>query len=257
MLIVISPAKTLDYESAPRTDKHSMPDFIGDSADLIEQLRKLSPPDIEQLMGISPKLADLNFGRYLNWSKRVSQKNAKQAILAFKGDVYTGLQAEKLSEVDLAYAQEHLRILSGLYGVLKPLDLMQPYRLEMGTKLDTGRGKNLYEFWGDKPAESLNKQLSALGSETLVNLASNEYFKSIKQDKLNAEVVTPVFKHYKNGKYKVISFFAKKARGLMSAWIIQNRIENKTDLKKFNVDGYTFNAAASEGNELVFLRDAS
>lgn len=257
MLIVISPAKTLDYENAPTTDEHSMPDFISDSADLIERLRKLTPPDIEQLMGISPKLADLNFGRYLNWSKQVNQDNAKQAILAFKGDVYTGLQAENLSEKDLAFAQEHLRILSGLYGVLKPLDLMQPYRLEMGAKLDTGRGKNLYEFWGDKPAESLNKQLSALGAETLVNLASNEYFKSINLDKLKAEVVNPVFKDYKNGKYKVISFYAKKARGLMSAWIIQNRISKKSDLKKFDVDGYKFNAAASEGNELVFLRDAS
>ena len=257
MLIVISPAKTLDYESAPTTDEHSMPDFISDSADLIERLRKLTPPDIEQLMGISPKLADLNFGRYLNWSKQVNQDNAKQAILAFKGDVYSGLQAENLSEKDLAYAQEHLRILSGLYGVLKPLDLMQPYRLEMGTKLDTGRGQNLYEFWGDKPAETLNKQLSALGSQILVNLASNEYFKSINLDKLKAEVVTPVFKDYKNGKYKVISFYAKKARGLMSAWIIQNRISKKSDLKKFDIDGYKFNAAASEGNELVFLRDAS
>ncbi len=257
MLIVISPAKTLDYESTPGTSKHSKPDFVSDSAQLIEQLRKLNPPDIEQLMGISKKLADLNFGRYLNWSEKPTKENAKQAVLAFKGDVYTGLQAENLSEEDLDYAQEHLRILSGLYGVLKPLDLMQPYRLEMGTRLETGRGKTLYDFWGDKPVEALNAQLKALGSETLVNLASNEYFKSINLDKLAGEVVTPVFKDYKNGKYKVISFFAKKARGLMSAWIIQNRIEQKADLKKFNVDGYKYNASASEGNELVFLRDAS
>lgn len=257
MLIVISPAKTLDYESAPTTRKHSMPDFVGDSAKLIERLRKLTPPDIEQLMGISPKLADLNFGRYLNWSKDVSEDNAKQAILAFKGDVYTGLKAEEFSDEDLAYAQDHLRILSGLYGVLKPLDLMQPYRLEMGTKLDTSRGQTLYDFWGDTPAETLNSQLKKLGSQTLVNLASNEYFKSVNLDKLDAEVVTPVFKDYKNGKYKIISFFAKKARGLMSAWIIQNRIENKADLKKFDVDGYKYNEAASQGNELVFLRDAT
>lgn len=257
MLIVISPAKTLDYESTINTSKHSMPDFVSDSAELVERLRELAPPDIERLMGISPKLADLNFGRYLNWSKKANKDNARQAIFAFKGDVYTGLQAENLSEDDLVYAQEHLRILSGLYAVLKPLDLMQPYRLEMGTRLETGRGKNLYEFWGNKPTDALNAQLKSLETGTLVNLASNEYFKSINLDELKAEVVTPVFKDYKNGKYKIISFFAKKARGLMSAWIIRNRIETKADLKKFDVDGYRFNEAASQGNDLVFLRDAS
>lgn len=256
MLIVISPAKTLDYESSPTTSAHSLPDFVDDSTTLVERMRALTPPDIEQLMHISPKLADLNFGRFLNWSPKATTENAKQAILAFKGDVYTGLQAEAFSEADFQYAQEHLRILSGLYGVLKPLDLMQPYRLEMGTNIDNIRGKNLYEFWGDKPAEALNSQLSSLGTDVLVNLASNEYFKSVNLNTLSAEVVTPVFKDYKNGKYKVISFFAKKARGLMAAWIIENRIEDKADLSKFDVAGYQYNDAASNGNELVFLRDS-
>lgn len=255
MLIVISPAKTLDYQSAPVTEMSSMPDFIADSAELVERMRELSPPDIEHLMHISPKLADLNFGRFLNWSTDINSDNAKQALLAFKGDVYAGLAAENFSDDDFSYAQNHLRILSGLYGVLKPLDLMQPYRLEMGIKIDNARGRNLYEFWGDKPVEALNTQLQAIGTETLINLASNEYFKAVKTQKLQGEIVTPVFKDFKNGKYKVISFFAKKARGFMSAWIIQNRIEDRADLTNFDISGYQFNKAASQGNELVFLRD--
>lgn len=257
MLIVISPAKTLDYESSPTTSRHSMPDFVSDSAELVERMRELSPTDIEQLMHISPKLADLNFGRFLNWSsKKVSTENAKQAILAFKGDVYTGMQAETFSEDDLDFAQNHLRILSGLYGVLKPLDLMQPYRLEMGIKIDTPRGKNLYEFWGDKPAEALNAQMQSIGTDVLINLASNEYFKSVNNKAFKGEIITPVFKDYKNGKYKVISFFAKKARGLMAAWVIQNRIEDKAQLTNFDAIGYQYNeAASSNSNELVFLRD--
>jgi len=255
MLIVISPAKTLDYESSPTTIRHSMPDFVSDSAELVERMRELSPPDIEQLMHISPKLADLNFGRFLNWSTDITTENAKQAILAFKGDVYTGMQAETFSEDDLNFAQDHLRILSGLYGVLKPLDLMQPYRLEMGIKIDNSRGKSLYDFWGNKPAETLNKQMVSIGTDVLINLASNEYFKSVNQKALQGEVITPVFKDYKNGKYKVISFFAKKARGLMAAWVIQNRVTDKAQLAHFEIAGYQYNDAASQGNELVFLRD--
>ena len=256
MLIVISPAKTLDYESPPTTARHSLPDFVSESAELVERMREFSPPDIERLMHISPKLADLNFGRLLNWSaKEISTENARQAILAFKGDVYTGMQAETFSEADLGFAQEHLRILSGLYGVLKPLDLMQPYRLEMGTKLDNSRGKNLYEFWGDKPAEALNAQMSATAADVLVNLASDEYFKSVNRKALNAEVVTPIFKDYKNGTYKVVSFFAKKARGQMAAWIIRNRIEDSPRLTGFDGGGYRYDEATANGSELVFLRD--
>lgn len=255
MLIVISPAKTLDYDTAPVTEKVSKPDFVEQSASLIDNLKALNPPAIEELMGISKKLADLNFGRYLDWSKSASTKNAKQALLAFKGDVYTGLEAETFSEDDFDYAQDHLRILSGLYGLLKPLDLMQPYRLEMGTKLQNSEGKDLYAFWGDQISDALNSHMAAIGTDVLVNLASNEYFKSVKLAALSAEIVTPVFKDFKSGKYKIISFYAKKARGLMSAWIIKNRITSKDDLVNFDVAGYRFNKAASSNNELVFLRD--
>ncbi len=256
MLIVISPAKTLDYSSSLTTELSSMPDFIDDSAELVERMRELSPPEIERLMGISKKLADLNFGRFLNWNRQISHDNARQAVLAFKGDVYVGLEAGRFSDDELQYAQAHLRILSGLYGVLKPLDLMQPYRLEMGTRITTSRGGNLYEFWGDKPTQALNNQLRTLKSNTLLNLASREYFKVINPERLDAEVVTPVFKDRRKGTYKIISFFAKKARGLMSAWVIQNRIQNTTDLKKFALDGYRYCDASSQVNELVFLRDA-
>ncbi len=256
MLIVISPAKTLDYSSPLTTELSSMPDFIDDSAELVERMRELSPPEIERLMGISKKLADLNFGRFLNWNRQISHDNARQAVLAFKGDVYVGLEAGRFSDDELHYAQAHLRILSGLYGVLKPLDLMQPYRLEMGTRITTNRGGNLYEFWGDKPTQALNNQLRTLKSHTLLNLASREYFKVINPERLDAEVVTPVFKDRRKGTYKIISFFAKKARGLMSAWVIQNRIQNTTDLKKFALDGYRYCDASSQVNELVFLRDA-
>eukprot|EP00903_Cladosiphon_okamuranus_P004532 g4530.t1 len=224
MLIVISPAKTLDYDSAPVTSNFSKPDFVEQSTLLVERLRELTPPDIEKLMGISQKLADLNFGRYLSWDKDVTTDNAKQAVLAFKGDVYAGLEAETFSEQDFDYAQDHLRILSGLYGLLKPLDLMQPYRLEMGTKISNPGGNNLYEFWGDRIVDAINAQMQSLSTSTLVNLASNEYFKSVNTSKLAGEIVTPVFKDAKAGNYKIISFYAKKARGLMSAWVIKNRI---------------------------------
>lgn len=255
MLIVISPAKTLDYESAPATNRASQPDFVAQSAQLVERLRELSPPDIEKLMGISQKLADLNFGRYLSWSESATEQNAKQALLAFKGDVYTGLEAETFSEDDFSYAQDHLRILSGLYGVLKPLDLMQPYRLEMGTKLENPGGKDLYEFWGDQIVDAINTQMQNLNTNVLVNLASNEYFKSVRTEKLDAEIVTPVFKDAKAGKYKIISFFAKKARGLMSAWIIKNQISEVDKLRDFDVAGYYFCEAESSPQQLVFHRE--
>lgn len=255
MLIVISPAKTLDYDSASVTDRFSMPDFVPQSAVLVHRMRELTPPDIEALMGVSQKLADLNFGRFLNWSEKPTNENAKQALLAFKGDVYTGLEAETFSEDDFGYAQDHLRILSGLYGLLKPLDLMQPYRLEMGTRLSNPKGKDLYEFWGDQIVDAINQQMQSIGSNTLVNLASNEYFKSVNQAKLGGQIITPVFKDFKSGKYKIVSFYAKKARGLMSAWILKNRVEKPGDLVNFDSAGYYFSDKESSESELVFLRE--
>ena len=206
-------------------------------------------------MGISEKLGDLNFGRFLNWQPEFTSDNAKQAVLAFKGDVYTGLDAEKLSEKELVWSQDHLRILSGLYGLLRPLDLMQPYRLEMGTKLPNKKGKNLYDFWGNKITDGLNQVLVETGSQVLVNLASNEYFKSVNRSNLNADVITPVFKDWKNGQYKIISFYAKKARGLMSRYIIKNKITDPEKLKQFDVAGYTYNAAMSSAREWIFTRE--
>lgn len=256
MLVVISPAKTLDYETPATISRHSLPNYLDDSAELIKELRQLSPPEVSDLMGISAKLGDLNFGRYLNWQPGFTPENAKQSVLAFKGDVYTGLDAESLSGGQLNWAQNHLRILSGLYGLLRPLDLMQPYRLEMGTKLENKRGNNLYEFWGEKITEGLNQELKAENFQVLINLASNEYFKSVKPQSLNAEVITPVFKDWKNDKYKIISFFAKKARGLMSRYIIENQIEDPEQLKQFNIDGYSFNSAMSSAREWVFTREA-
>lgn len=254
MLIVISPAKTLDFETPACTNKRSQPSMLKQSEALIDVLTTKSPSDIESLMKISPKLAELNVERYHNWSRPFTKGNAKQALLAFKGDVYTGLQAEQFSEEEFAYAQDHLRILSGLYGVLRPLDLMQPYRLEMGTKLENLEGKNLYEFWGKSITKSINKQLEAIDSDVLLNLASNEYFKSVKKKDVAGDIVTPAFKDWKNGQYKMISFFAKKARGLMSAWVIENQVEDLEVLSKFNRDGYKYSAKDSDPLNPVFLR---
>ncbi len=254
MLIVISPAKTLDYATPPKTKSFTLPAYLDDSQELIDRLRQLSALDIAELMKVSSKIAELNFERYESWSKDFSFDNAKQAILAFKGDVYTGLDAESLSVADLKYAQSHLRMLSGLYGLLRPLDLMQPYRLEMGTRIDNPRGKNLYEFWGTKITEGLNQQLKKIKSSTLINLASNEYFKAVKPAALQGEIITPAFKEYKNGQYKMIGVYAKKARGLMSRFIIQNRIDNVDDLQQFDVDGYGFNGKMSDDKTWVFTR---
>ena len=224
MLIVISPAKTLDFETPPTVPAFTIPDFLDDSAELIDELREFEPYRLSELMGISPKLAELNSNRYHGWSVPFTSSNAKQSVLAFKGDVYTGLDANNLNRDDLQYAQQHLRILSGLYGVLKPLDLMQPYRLEMGTKLQTRRGKDLYDFWQDRINTTINEELHNQEDPVLVNLASNEYFKSVKADKLEARIITPVFKEERNGEFKMITFFVKKARGLMSRYIIRNRL---------------------------------
>ncbi len=254
MLTVISPAKTLDYESALPTDSFTRPDHLKQSQLLINRLQDLSVLDLIELQHVSNNIAEVNFERNRTWKTPFTPKNSRQAVFAFKGDVYTGLDAYSLNQKELDFAQQHLRILSGLYGVLRPLDLMQPYRLEMGTKLNTTEGKNLYEFWDLKITDTLNKQLKSLGSDTLINLASNEYFKAVKASKLKARLITPAFKDYKNGEYKMIGFYAKKARGLMTRYIIQNNISDAEQLKQFDIEGYQFNSAASEGNNWVFTR---
>ncbi|WP_029655619.1 peroxide stress protein YaaA [Marinobacter daepoensis] len=254
MLMIISPAKTLDYESPLATETHTQPDFLDDACELIDQLKELEPHQISNLMSISDKLGQLNAERFQSWCTPFTADNARQAVLAFKGDVYTGLNAESFSEEDFAFAQNHLRILSGLYGLLKPLDLMQPYRLEMGTRFGNTRGKDLYAFWGTRITEALNHRL-ANDDKVLVNLASNEYFKSVQKKQLDARLITPQFKDWKNGQYKIISFYAKKARGLMCRYAIQNRITQADDLKGFNLDGYYFSEDQSDSNNWIFLRD--
>lgn len=254
MLIVISPAKTLDYETSQATNTFTQPDHLDQSQILIDKLRKQSTGKLGKLMKISPSLSELNKQRYEQWQPPFSPDNARQAVFAFKGDVYLGLDAQSMNKRDLNWAQNHLRILSGLYGLLRPLDLMQPYRLEMGTSLPTKRGKNLYEFWDTRITDSVNQQLKNIKSRYLVNLASNEYFKSIKPKQLDAQIITPAFLDWKNGEYKMIGFFAKKARGSMSAWIIQNRINNPTDLSSFDIDGYGFDEDLSAEFKPVFTR---
>lgn len=254
MLIVLSPAKTLDYDTPPTTAVHSLPDFIGHSAELIAILRQLSPAQIGSLMQISDPLAALNAGRFASWKPKFSAGNAKQAALAFNGDVYEGLDAPSLTARQLEYAQSHVRILSGLYGVLRPLDLMQPYRLEMGTRLANPRGKDLYAFWGDLVTNALNEILAVRKSKVLVNLASEEYFKAVKPKLLNATVITPVFEDWKNGRYKVISFHAKRARGLMARYAAVRRISQAERLKAFDAEGYAFDSEASTGHCWLFRR---
>ena len=255
MLIVVSPSKTLDYDNPPKTKVFTQPDYLQNSQELITRLRQLSSPDISKLMSVSQKIADLNFDRYKTWNKKFTEKNAKQCVLAFKGDVYTGLDAESFTSKDFTFAQKHFRVLSGLYGLLRPLDLMQAYRLEMGTKLDTNHGKNLYQFWGSTITEGLNAQLKKTKSNYLINLASNEYFKAVKPKELNAEIITPAFKEYKDGEYKMIGIYAKKARGLLSRYIIQNQLTDPEDMKSFNEEGYKFNNKLSRGNTWVFSRN--
>jgi cytoplasmic iron level regulating protein YaaA (DUF328/UPF0246 family) len=254
MLVVISPAKNLDYDTPAATNTYTQPEMLDDSQTLIEHCQKLSPAKIGSLMKISDKLAGLNADRYASWHTPFDTDNAKQALLAFNGDVYTGLDASSFSQEDFDYAQQHLRILSGLYGVLRPLDLMQAYRLEMGTKLDTGKDKNLYQFWDQRISHKLNEAIDTQGDNVLVNLASNEYFKAVKPKTLNAEIYTPVFQDCKNGQYKVISFFAKKARGMMARYILQNQLTEVSQLKEFDAAGYRFSSEKSQGNELVFSR---
>ena len=258
MILVISPAKALDYETPPTTATFTQPDFLDQSAELIDILREKSPAQIAELMSLSDQLSSLNVARYASWSRPFAAGNAKQALLAFNGDVYEGLDATSLTEADLAWAQDHLRILSGLYGVLRPLDLMQVYRLEMGTRLASPRGKNLYEFWGERITDELNRLLAreedAGRERVLVNLASDEYFKSVKPKKLAGRIVTPVFEDWKGGRYKIISFYAKRARGLMSRYVITKRIDEVEALQGFDAEGYAFAADASDADTLVFRR---
>ncbi len=255
MLIVISPAKKLDYSSPVTAKNHSQPALLDHSAELLQGLKKLSPQDVCALMGLSDNLGALNYERFQAWDRPFTEDNAKPAILAFKGDVYKGLDADSMTEKQLEWAQGHLRILSGLYGLLRPMDLMQPYRLEMGTKFANQRGKDLYQFWGNIITDEINSLLSNAKSPVLLNLASNEYFKSVQQKNIAGRIVTPVFMDKKGDKYKIISFYAKKARGLMSAFIIKNKITAVDGIKKFNVDGYSFNSAMTDGDSWVFTRN--
>jgi len=250
MLVVISPAKKLDYSSSIEAPLLSQPALLDHAEELSQGLKKLAPQDVSSLMHLSDKLGALNYERFQEWQTPFNASNARAAVLAFKGDVYQGLDADNMSAADLHWAQDHLRILSGLYGVLRPLDLMQAYRLEMGTKFANPRGKDLYQFWGDIITDELNQ----VGSPVLINLASNEYFKSVRKKDITARIVTPVFMDKKDDKYKIISFYAKKARGLMSRYIIQNRISAIEQINQFDTDGYAYNAALSEPDAPVFLR---
>ena len=254
MLLLLSPAKSLDYDTPWMGVPHSQPQFIAQSAELIQLLRTRKASDLSELMGISPALADLNVARYKTWSKSFTPDNAKPAVLAFNGDVYEGLDAKSLSPVQLQWAQEHVAILSGLYGVLRPLDLMQPYRLEMGTALTNPKGANLYRFWGERIAQHLNQCLAKEPHPVIVNLASQEYFKSVDLKVLKAQVIECVFEEERAGQYKVISFMAKRARGLMARHIIVKKVRTPAGLQKFNAEGYAFAPAASTPERLVFRR---
>ena len=259
MLFLLSPAKSLDYETPlpPALAKKlpaTEPQFMAQSAELIEVLKRKTPAQIASLMSISDKLATLNTARYAAWEPRFHAENARQAVLAFNGDVYDGLQAKSLTPRQLEWAQQHVAILSGLYGVLRPLDLMQPYRLEMGTRLATAHGQNLYNFWGSRIADYLNEQQAEEEHPVVVNLASQEYFKSVDRRALRARVVDCAFEDWKSGQYKIISFFAKKARGLMARYAIEHRAGTIAALKKFDAEGYAFASDVSTADHLVFRR---
>ena len=254
MLAVISPAKRLDFKAPSTSARYSLPVFLDESKQLIKVLRNKSPADISRMMNLSSNLADINYQRYAAWQTPFDSGNAKPAALAFKGDVYLGLQAESFSPGDFAWAQNHLRILSGLHGILKPLDLIQPYRLEMGTKLTVGRRRNLYDFWGSKVTDALNEVLNTQKRPILINLASHEYFGVVKPEKVDARIITPSFKDLKNGRYKFLSFYAKKARGLMARYIIDGQINEAEGIKHFSSEGYSYNPSLSNEDEWVFSR---
>ena len=254
MIILMNSSKTLDFQQKARISKHTIPELIKDAEILVKALRKLSKSDFSKLLKTSEKLTDLNVERYANWQTDVKKSNAKQALLAFRGDIYSGMEVDDYKTKDFNFAQKHVRILSGLYGILRPLDLMQPYRLEMAAKLATARGKNMYDFWGTKINEILKKLLKQEKSGTLVNLCSMEYFKAIKSDLLDMKVITPAFKEFRDGSYRFITLYAKKARGMMCNYIIQNNLKRIEELKFFNVAGYQFNEKISSDNEWVFTR---
>ncbi len=254
MLILISPAKTLDFTVEVPNIKTSNISFPNESLELVKYLKKMNTKELQSLMGISPKLAQLNFERFQQYDYPFAKEDAKPALLVFKGEVFVGINVESFSTDDLNYAQDHLRILSGLYGALRPLDTILPYRLEMGTKFSTKKFKHLYDFWGMKIHNTVQEVLNKQGDKVLINLASNEYYKSVKATKLDAEIITPQFKDFKNGQYKMISFYAKKARGLMTNFILKNRIQNPEELKLFDMEGYQYNDRLTEGNNWVFTR---
>jgi cytoplasmic iron level regulating protein YaaA (DUF328/UPF0246 family) len=254
MLIVLSPAKSLDYKTPVKVKAPTLPEFASESAKLIADLKKLSPQDVAHLMGLSDQLAALNVGRYRDWSKKFTEENSKPAIYAFDGDVYDGFDVKSLPTKALDFAQDHIRILSGLYGALRPLDLMQPYRLEMGTSFKNARGKDLYAFWGERVTDSLKKVLEKQKKPILLNLASEEYFKVLQSKNLECPVISPVFQDAKDGKYKIISFYAKRARGLMARYVVENRIIDPEDLKGFDLDGYKYVASESKPEKPLFKR---
>ncbi len=254
MLFLLSPAKKLDYDSPVHVQTHTQPLFVDQAAALIKVLKTKSANDIAELMSLSQALAELNVGRYAAWKKTFTQDNARQAVLAFNGDVYEGLEASSLSARQLDWAQDHVVILSGLYGALRPLDLMQPYRLEMGTRLQTSKGKNLYEYWGSAIAGYLNERQEGEKTPIIVNLASEEYFKAVDLKTLKARVLQCVFQDWKNGAWKVISFHAKRARGLMARYAIEHKIDKPEGLQAFDSEGYAFDASASSADKLVFRR---
>ena len=254
MLLIISPAKTLNFSKQTQTCLYTIPEHVQLSALLIDELRKLNMAELKELLKVNAGLARLNFERNLRWHLPFSVNNGKQALLTFNGEVFRGINAASYSVSDLKFAQDHLRILSGLHGVLRPLDLIQPYRLEMGIRLENSKGKNLYEFWDELITESINTQLVNISTQTLINLASAEYFKVLKYKQLKAEIITPEFLEFRNGSYKPITIYAKKARGLMTSFIIKNRLKDPEELKLFDWEGYSFNPLESEGNRWAFTR---
>jgi len=255
MFFVLSPAKNLNEKDPSPVSSFTLPDLLPEAEILMQELRQLAPQQIAELMHVSDKIALLNAERNAAWHTPFTPENAKQAVFMFNGDVYEGIAADTLKPEQIDYLQQHVRLLSGLYGVLRPLDLMQPYRLEMGTAFANSRGKNLYEFWGDKITDLLNQTLKQADSDVLINLASQEYFKSVNTKKLNARLITPIFKDEKNGKYKIISFYAKRARGLMVRYAAEHGITDPEMLKNFDYEGYSFNEAASNEAEWVFMRE--
>lgn len=254
MLIVLSPAKSLDFQTPVPTNISTIPELLGEAEELVSIARGLSELDLIKLMEISPALARLNVDRFRSWTKTPGADLVRPAVFAFNGDVYEGLNAGSLKKHHLSYLQRHVRILSGLYGVLRPMDQLQAYRLEMGTSLITPHGKNLYQFWGQKVTEILNTQLVSVNTNVLVNLASDEYFKVVKPALLNADIINPVFQDWKNGRYKIISFYAKRARGLMARYCAENAISDPESLKSFNTEGYAYDEESSEKGRWVFRR---